>query len=70
MATSGLDHSVSCVSRGTLYDLGIEPEMSLDDVAREMGLSREYVRKIEQKALKKILKALANRGLSKSDFVE
>lgn len=37
-------------------DLGIEPEMTLDEVAKELGITRQRVYAIEKSALAKLAK--------------
>lgn len=43
--------------------------MTLDDVAKEMGLTRERVRQIEVSALAKAKKILEQRGLTLDDML-
>ena len=43
---------------------------STDDVARELGISREGARLIEMRALEKLRKGLAIRGYRASDFFD
>jgi predicted DNA-binding protein (UPF0251 family) len=46
-----------------------KPNMSRQDIADELGVSRQTVADIEQKALKKIRAELFKRGLDKEDLL-
>jgi DNA-directed RNA polymerase sigma subunit (sigma70/sigma32) len=41
----------------------ITPLATYEEIATEMGLTRSAVRKIEQRALRKLQKALADKGM-------
>ena len=47
----------------------IKRRMTLEEVGREMGLTAERVRQIENEALAKIRKALAEKGVTGADIV-
>ncbi|WP_412852371.1 sigma factor-like helix-turn-helix DNA-binding protein [Ectothiorhodospira shaposhnikovii] len=51
--------------------MGTKPdrEVTLDDVARELGISRECARQIEVRALRKLRRALERRGVSADDLL-
>ena len=44
--------------------------MTLDEIALHMGISRRMVQKLEQKAMRKLRKALKERGARASDFYD
>jgi predicted DNA-binding protein (UPF0251 family) len=46
-----------------------KPNMSRQDIADELGVSRQTVADIEQKALKKIRVELFKRGVNKEDLL-
>jgi predicted DNA-binding protein (UPF0251 family) len=46
-----------------------KPNMSRQDIADELGVSRQTVADIEQKALKKIRAELFKRGVNKEDLL-
>lgn len=45
-------------------------EMTLEDVAAELGVSRQYVAEIERKALAKLRATLEARGYTAGDFLD
>lgn len=49
--------------------LSLKPVRTMDEVAAELGMSRERVRQIEHRALGKLRKLIAERGLTFEDFV-
>ena len=51
--------------------MGTKPdrEVTLDDVARELGISHECARQIEARALRKLRRALERRGVSADDLL-
>ena len=49
---------------------GIERHMTLEEIAAEMGVTREAVRKIEKRALAKVRKAFEARGLGPTELDE
>ena len=49
---------------------GIEPVMSLAEVAAELGISRAGVQVIEKRALRKLRCILAERGCTPADLFE
>ena len=53
--------------RARRWSGSMEPAMTLDQVAAELGVSRERVRQIENKALKKLRAALDERGITADD---
>lgn len=44
--------------------------MSLEDIARMTGLTKQGVQKIEQRALRKLRKALEKKGITVDDIYE
>ena len=50
---------------------GVEsPRMhTYEEIAQELGVTRSAARKIEQRALRKLRKALKDRGLTLSDYI-
>lgn len=40
-----------------------------EEIAQELGITRSAARKIEQRALRKLRKALTARGLDLSDYI-
>jgi len=51
-----------------LVDLN-KPEMSRQDIADVLGMSRQSVTNIEEKAMRKIRQELFNRGIGKEDLL-
>lgn len=47
----------------------IETMATYEEIAQDMGLTRSAVRKIEQRALRKLKSALADRGMSFDDLL-
>jgi predicted DNA-binding protein (UPF0251 family) len=46
-----------------------KPEMSRQDIADVLGMSRQTVTNIEEKAIRKIRQALFKRGIEKEDLL-
>jgi len=40
-----------------------------EEIAQELGITRSAARKIEQRALRKLKKSLADKGLTLSDYI-
>jgi len=49
--------------------LDIEPLHTYEEIAQEMGMTRSGARKMEQRALRKLKKALAERGMGFEDLL-
>ena len=47
-----------------------EPVMTYEEIAKEMGMTRSGVRKIEQRALRKAVAILKSYGYAAEDFFE
>jgi DNA-directed RNA polymerase sigma subunit (sigma70/sigma32) len=52
-----------------LYHLQIEADYTLEDVARTLGVTKEQVRQIEARALRKLRAGLIARGYCLEDFL-
>ena len=48
----------------------VEYNMSLEDIAQHMGLTRERVRQIQNEALVKLKNGLLERGYTAEDFLQ
>jgi RNA polymerase primary sigma factor len=52
------------------FKWGQRDGMTLDEIAKHFGLTRERIRQIEAKALRKIRNKLRARGLTFKDFIQ
>lgn len=51
------------------YVVNARDGMTLDEIAKHFGLTRERIRQIEAKALRKVRRKLAIRGLTFKDLI-
>lgn len=51
------------------YNRKVHDGMTLDEIAKHFGLTRERIRQIEAKALRKVRNKLRIRGLTFKDFI-
>lgn len=51
------------------YKRTVKDGMTLDEIAQHFGLTRERIRQIEAKALRKLKRKLAIRGLTFNDLL-
>ena len=52
------------------FKWGQRDGMTLDEIAKHFGLTRERIRQIEAKALRKVRNRLRARGLTLRDFIQ
>lgn len=56
-------------SHGWLIKIGIEPRMTTEEIAKEIGVSRAVIQRIERRAIKKLLTYLHTRQIELRDLI-